>query len=160
MFYFIVVIPEDKIWLIGSSLIHWAEARARKSRAKWNLLTENRVTWHGQRGMKWNQLLPKTKALLLQTSSAPDVLCIHLGGNDLVSTPLRKLTSQAKSDINALAKLCPHTALIWSDILARVSYRNAESNSKIEKTRKTLNSTMRAHTRKLGGKAKQSGTTG
>ena len=82
-----------------------------------------------------------------------NVICIHLGGNDLVSTPLRKLTKQAQRDINTLAKLCPQTVLIWSDILARVSYRNAESNSKMEKNRKTLNSAMRAHTRNYGGKS-------
>jgi lysophospholipase L1-like esterase len=102
--------------------------------------------------MKWNQLLPKTKALL-ERSPVPNVICIHLGGNDLVSTPLRKLTKQAQRDINTLAKLCPQTVLFWSDILARVSYRNAESNSKMEKPRKTLNSAMRAHTRKNGVKS-------
>ena len=75
------------------------------------------------------------------------------GGNYLVSTPLRKLTKQAQRDINTLAKLCHQTVLIWSDILVRVSYRNAESNSKMEKNRKTENSAMRAHTRKNGGKS-------
>ena len=151
-FIFILVVPTSKIWLIGSSLVHWAEARARKSRAEWSLLTHTRVTWYGQRGMKWDQLLPKIKAIL-QYTPAPDMICIHLGGNDLASTPLRKLTCQAKSDMNALAKLCPHTTLVWSDILARISYRNASNDNKMEKTRKTLNSALRAHTRKLGGKS-------
>ena len=150
-FHFLVV-PTSKIWLIGSSLVHWAEARAQKSRADWSLLTHPNVKWYGQRGMKWNQLLPKIKAILGHTP-APDVMYIHLGGNDLASTPLRKLTCQAKSDMNALAKLCPLTTLIWSDILARVSYRDASNNNKMEKTRKTLNSALRAHTRKLGGKS-------
>ena len=51
MFYFLIVTPKDKIWLIGSSLIHWAEARARKSKAKMEPPHRNRsdmawTAWH------------------------------------------------------------------------------------------------------------------
>ena len=90
---------------------------------------------------------------LLQTKPAPDMLFIHLGGNDLVTTHLGKLTKQAQGDVRTLAKLCPETMLIWSDALPRIRYRGAVTQNKVEKTRKTFNSSMRAYTRKMGGKS-------
>ena len=96
------------------------------------MLTSQKVSWHGQRGMKRNQLLPKMKTLL-QTKPAPDMLFIHLGGNDLVTTHLGKLTKQAQGDVRTLAKLCPETILIWSDVLPRIRYRGAVRQNKVEK---------------------------
>jgi hypothetical protein len=51
-----------------------------------------------------------------------------------------------------LAALYPHTVLIWSDVLPTIQYRGANADNKIEKTRKTFNSSMRAFTRKCNGK--------
>ena len=101
--------------------------------------------------MKWIQLLPKMKTLM-RSANPPEMLFVHLGGNDLANTPLRKLTEQAQCDMKALAEICPHTALIWSDVLPRIKYTGANANNKMEKTRKTFHSAMRAYIRKLGGK--------
>ena len=76
-----------------------------------------------------------------------------MGGNDLVTTHLGKLTKQAQGDVRTLAMLCPDTVLIWSDVLPRIRYRGATAHNKVEKTRKTFNSSMRAYVRKLGGKS-------
>ena len=70
------------------------QQQASRSKAKWSMLTSNKVTWHGQRGMQWNQLIQNIKALM-QSALYPKMLFIHLGCKDLVSTPLRKLTKQA-----------------------------------------------------------------
>jgi hypothetical protein len=142
---------QKKIWIIGSSLVHWAEHRAHRATGKWNMLPSQKVSWHGQRGMKWNQLLPKMKTLM-RSATPPQMLFVHLGGNDLASTPLRQLTQQAQCNMKALSELCPQTVLIWSDVLPRIRYRGADANNKMKKTRKTFNSAMRAYIRKLGGK--------
>jgi hypothetical protein len=102
--------------------------------------------------MNWNQLIPKVKSLL-QRNLPPYMLLIHLGGNDLVSTHLGKLTKQAQGDVRTLAMLCPNTVLIWSDVLPRIRYRGATAHNKVEKTRKTFNSSMRAYVRKWSGKS-------
>ena len=102
------------------------------------MLTSQKVSWHGQWGMKWNQLIPKVKTLL-QKGLPPHMLLIHLGGNDLVTTHLAKLTKQAQGDVRALAMLCPDTVLIWSDVHPRIRYRGALAHNQVEKTRKTFN---------------------
>ena len=127
----------NKVWIVGSSLVHWAECRANRDSSKWTMLTSQKVSWHGQRGMKWNQLIPKVKTLL-QKDLPPHKLLIHLGGNYLVTTHLGKLTKQAQSDVRALAMLCPKTVLLWSDVLPRIRYRGAKAHNKVEKTRKTF----------------------
>ena len=86
----------------------------------------------------------------MRSATPPEMLFIHLGGNDFVTTPMRKLTEQAQCDMKALAELCPHTAIIWSDVLPRIKYRGANANNKMEKICKTFNSSMRAYVRKLG----------
>ena len=146
VFLLFLVNTMNRVWIVGSSLVHWAECRAHRERSKWTMLTSQKGSWHGQRGMRWNQLLPKIKTLLQMNPA-------HLGGNDLVSTHLGKLTKQAQSDVRALATLCPETMLIWSDVLPRIRYRGAFKHNKVEKTRKTSNSSMRAYTRKMGGKS-------
>jgi hypothetical protein len=132
LFLLFLVDTQKKIWITGSSLVHWAEHRAHRAKGKWNMLTSQKVSCHGQRGMKWNQLLPKMKTLMC-SATPPQMLFVHLGGNDLASTPLRQLTEQAQCDMKALAELCPHTALIWSDVLPRIKYRGAHANNKMEK---------------------------
>ena len=144
--------PDKKIWIVGSSLVHWAELRARKEGGNGCMLTSPKVQWQGQRGMKWNHLLPKVKSMLAVTAP-PSMLFVHLGGNDLSSIPLRKLTEIAKYDLTALAGMCPQTVLVWSDVLPRIHYRGAHADNKMEKTRKTFNSSMRAFIKKENGKA-------
>jgi len=116
------------------------------------MLTSSKVQWQGQRGMKWNHLLPKVK-YMLSVTAPPSMLFVHVGGNDLTSIPLRKLTEMAKYDLTALAGMCPQTVLVWSDVLPRIHYRGAQSDQKMEKTRKTFNSSMRAFIKKENGKA-------
>jgi hypothetical protein len=116
------------------------------------MLTSQKVSWHGQRGMRWSQLLPKMKSML-SAAAPPSMLFVHLGGNDLSSIPLRKLTELAQYDLTALAAFCPHTVLIWSDVLPRIHYRGAHADNKMEKTRKTFNSSMRVFIKKANGKA-------
>ena len=89
----------------------------------------------------------------MRSATPPEMLFVHLGGNDFVTTPLRKLTEQAQCDMKVLAELCPQTVLIWSDVLPRIRYRGAYRNNKMKKTCKTFNSAMRAYIRRIGGKA-------
>jgi hypothetical protein len=128
-------------WMVGSSLVFWAESRAKSNQAVGKELTKSNLAWHGQRGMRWQQLLPKMQTMLL-SAAAPTWICLHLGGNDLASIPLRALTAMALQDIRTLHNMVPSSVLIWSDVLPRVHYRGTSSDAKMEKTRKTFNSAM------------------
>ena len=76
---------------------------------------------------------------------------LHLGGNDLASTPLRQLVNTIKKDLQALKELMPDTHIIWSDITARRTYRHAISSPMVEKARKTLNKKVHVVVCQLGG---------
>ena len=135
---------------MGSSLVFWAESRAKSNQAVGRELTRSNVTWHGQRGMEWQQLLPKMQHLL-RSAPAPTWICLHLGGNDLASIPLRPLTAMAVQDVRTLHKILPNTLIIWSDVLPRMHYRGAQSDAKVEKARKTFNSAIKKHVSAMNG---------
>jgi lysophospholipase L1-like esterase len=137
-------------WMVGSSLVFWAESRARSNQAVGKGLTKSNIAWHGQRGMRWQQLLPKMQNKL-QSAAAPTWICLHLGGNDLASIPLRALTAMALQDIKTLSNMAPNTVLIWSDVLPRVHYRGAISDAKMVKARKTFNSAIRNYITAMNG---------
>ena len=137
---------------MGSSLVFWAGRHAQANRAAFPKMTKEATKWLGARGMRWNQLIPKVK-LLLKREQAPDVLMVHLGGNDLASISRGKLTRFIKNDLKLLQKWMPKTRLVWSDITTRREYRHAVSNARVEVARKTMNSAVRTHIARMGGNA-------
>lgn len=146
----LIYVPGQRTWIIGSSLVHWASCRAKVRRKAVPALSKPSTSWHGERGMRWKQLLPKVRSLLKE-EQPPQILLLHLGGNDLVSTSLRMLIQEIKKDLSKIKQLMPNTRILWSDIVARIQYRGAKSNAKTEKARKSLNSTVHAHISKLDG---------
>lgn len=137
-------------WIIGSSLVHWAYGTAMTKNTDYPALSKRSTKWYGTRGMKWYQLLPRITALLREKSH-PRVLIIHLGGNDLTSTPLKVLIEQIKCDLSKIQHMMPKTQIVWSDVTTRIRYKGANSNAKAEKARKTLNASVRPHVTKLDG---------
>jgi lysophospholipase L1-like esterase len=136
--------------IVGSSIVHWAERRARSVRAKWSLLTATTTHWDGRRGMVWSQLNAACERLA-NADKHPRWLIIHLGGNDLASTPLKSLIQKIQKDVMSYSKLFPQTCIIWSDILPRATYRGAISNAKVEKCRKSLNNSMKLYMPRING---------
>ena len=128
----------------------WAGVRARTQQAVFPKLTSPTTHWHGSRGMKWCQLMDKVKHLL-GLKGPPGKLILHLGGNDLASTPLKEMVNDIKNDLQALKVLMPGTRIIWSDITARREYRHALSSPKIEKARKSLNYKVHVLICQMGG---------
>ena len=94
--------------------------------------------------------MPKIK-LLLQKESPPSVLVIHLGGNDMPSTPTHRLEKQIKQDLAEIRVLMPRTHIVWSDLTARLRYRHARDHSKVDKTRKAINYKIHVTVCQLGG---------
>ena len=131
-------------------MVFWATDRMYKKLSAYADLATPNTTWLGMRGMKWAQLLPRLQGLL-QHCQAPDAMIIHLGGNDLTSTPLKTLIITIKDDLTKVKQLMPALRLIWSDITARIRYRHARSNAKVDKARKSLNATVRPHILEMRG---------
>ena len=141
------------VWIIGSSIIYWAEQRARV-RLDTNLRLENTsITWLSRRGMRRCEAVPLLLRRLEQSRKIPDMIVIHCGGNSLVEVRLGYLAKAIKDDIGNLSKklhfLC---TIIWSDMLPRLTWRGAIAKSVIEIKRRNLNRCGRRAVLKAGGR--------
>ncbi|KAG9344493.1 hypothetical protein JZ751_011163 [Albula glossodonta] len=141
------------VWICGHSLVFWAEKRAKSPEYGMQLGMDPsrvRVWWKGMQGMTWDQLLP----LLLKLKGNwpnPDVIILHLGGNDLGKSDLRALLAAVKKDLTSLRSIFPRCLLVWSDILPRRSWRTTEDAEAVESFRALVNKKVRADIAELGG---------
>ncbi|CAM4569903.1 unnamed protein product [Leuciscus chuanchicus] len=71
----------ERVWIMGDSYIRRGEQHARMTIGT-NLGVPAQVQWFGRGGLCWEDLLPFFQRSL-KGRSAPDVLVVHCGGNDL-----------------------------------------------------------------------------
>ncbi|KAM4012897.1 uncharacterized protein ACNLHF_003130 [Anomaloglossus baeobatrachus] len=110
------------IWLVGHSFIHWAQRRAACRSYTENLSFQYElinVFWYGIRGLKFSNLLGTLKGMLL-THPYPDLIILHIGGNDLGKIKTLDLLSNFRRDFALLKNLFPYSALIFSEIVPRL----------------------------------------
>nr|XP_033796710.1 elastin-like [Geotrypetes seraphini] len=111
------------MWIVGHSFIHWASERAGIRPGGRHLGLGHmglRVSWWGQRGMRWSQLLVLLTDLRSRTSH-PDILLIHLGGNDVDAWTGKDLVNRIKDDLRVVWDWFPGVLIVWSDIVPRPS---------------------------------------
>ncbi|XP_055998014.1 uncharacterized protein LOC125647435 [Ostrea edulis] len=137
------VLPADRIWIIGSSLIYWAQKYAQQ-RINNNLgLTSHRIIWHGIRRMVWFQLYP-TIQKKLKNKNPPTILVIHCGGNDIGNPyhTLKGLQMFMKFTVVDISQLMPKTVIVWSRMLPRSNWTLCLSNKDGENWRTRINSAL------------------
>ena len=136
------LIPDNNIWIIGSSIITHAEEAA-YAKNQGDLQLEGRqVLWFGSRGMHWYDLRPKVQWEML--NRPPSVmLVIHVGGNDLVNISQAKMMKKITKDIKYIHSVFPSSYLVWSDILPRSKWLGlrptAKNISNNDKKRRRIN---------------------
>nr|XP_033799877.1 uncharacterized protein LOC117360295 [Geotrypetes seraphini] len=89
------------LWIVGHSFIHWASERAaiRPGGRHLGLSHQGlRVSWWGQRGMRWSHLLLLLERLRSRPRH-PDLLLLHLGGNDVDACSGKDLVNIIKDDL-------------------------------------------------------------
>ncbi|XP_067328802.1 uncharacterized protein [Anolis sagrei] len=132
-----------RILVCGHSYVHWAERYARNSSFGQHLgcASTALVEWKGVRGLRWDGLVP----LLFQDRSrpTPDVLVLHIGGNDLGLLNGRALYLQARADILKIWQAWPRVHIAWSAIIPRLRWPGGGDVRKLEKARKRVNRAMR-----------------
>ncbi|KAJ8322269.1 LOW QUALITY PROTEIN: hypothetical protein KUTeg_000740 [Tegillarca granosa] len=141
------------IWIVGSSIVYWAQRRALSRPVGRNLGLEKygvQIRWCGIRGMKWSQLLTRIQRDL-RNFPYPQYLVIQLGSNDLVSRASGVLRWEMKLDLLSLSKL-PNTTVVWSCILPRLFWYGARSQVAIDNVRKRTNREISSYILKLGGR--------
>ncbi|XP_052006764.1 uncharacterized protein LOC127660519 isoform X4 [Xyrauchen texanus] len=141
------------VWICGHSLVFWAEKRATSPEFGMQLGMHPdsvRIWWKGVQGMKWEQLLP----LLLQLKDnwpKPDVLIVHLGGNDISTTAPEVFIETVKKDLTSIKSIFPECLLVWSDILQRQTWRGTEDSKEMEIFRMAINDSIHQVMAELGG---------
>nr|XP_033801092.1 uncharacterized protein LOC117360801 [Geotrypetes seraphini] len=111
----------SSVWIIGHSFVHWAGERALLRPGGRHLGLGHlgvRVSWGGQRGMRWHQLLPFLSHFR-SCPRRPEVIIIHLGGNDVDSMSARQLVNVIKDDLRVIFAWFPGTRILWSDVIPR-----------------------------------------
>lgn len=92
------------------------------------------IDWKGRRRMQWPGLLH----LLFQEyrGPQPQVVLIHLGGNNLGLISGKALINQVIEDLRVLKAQWPGVRVIWSAIIPRMSWQYAIDPRALNKARK------------------------
>ncbi|XP_040178454.1 uncharacterized protein LOC120911247 [Rana temporaria] len=81
----------------------------------------------------------------------PDVLVIHAGGNDLGVRSMLEIARDIKFDFQRLRLSFPETVVVWSDMVARTSWRMARSVDAVNRARRKLNRNVGRFVLRNGG---------
>ncbi|CAJ0946880.1 unnamed protein product [Ranitomeya imitator] len=129
------------VWIMGHSFVFWAAERA-AVRPDGRQLGFSRdvatLRWIGKRGMTWSQFLPDFHRFV-RWDQVPQILVIHLGGNDLRKRPCRELIKDIKFDVLRLWAMFPKVLVVWSDIVPRKVWRGARSPEGVNRARIKVN---------------------
>ncbi|XP_022533394.2 uncharacterized protein LOC111194197 [Astyanax mexicanus] len=128
------------VWIIGDSYIRRGEEMARSSLGG-DLGVQAEVSWFGWGGLRWQGLVPFFNQSL-RGRTAPDVLIIHCGGNDLGGMNVLHLSAQMKEDLRDLHRRFPHMKIMLSEITPRRQWRSSTHPKRIDAARKWLNGEM------------------
>ena len=100
--------------------------------------------------MRWCHFYGKVTSLLA-SGGPPDLIIIHLGGNDLANLRLGAINRAMYRTLQLLMGLCPHSTVALSGILPRAGYRGARCNTAIDKCRRACNRRARKLVERVGG---------
>ena len=70
------------------------------------------VQWFGRRGMLWEDLIFEL-GRLYATYNAPDIMILHIGGNDIGKKKTFELISEMKDTLKFLKLVSPNTVFVF-----------------------------------------------
>lgn len=86
----------------------------------------------------WSNLM-YTLHEILQNFPPPDVLIIHLGGNDIGKLRTLDIVFQIRDDLLRIKLSFPDTVIIFSEVIQRLSWCSLPSLRPLEKVRRRIN---------------------
>ena len=144
----------SKVWIVGSSIIKQAFTYARQSTEVGISLGLGpygaSVWWQGQSGMRCHHLLQKLQ-LLLSIEDPPQILILHVGGNDINQVPSVVLRHRIVKLMHDIRKLIPQVMIVWSQILPRLAWRGEVTHKAVNKIRVRINSKVATEVLKING---------
>ncbi|XP_056389246.1 uncharacterized protein LOC130356936 [Hyla sarda] len=141
------------VWIVGHSYVTRGAVRAGVRPAGRQLGLDGsvaQVRWLGKGGMRWSELLSRVQ-FFVQLDRSPDILVVHLGGNDLGVRRSRDLIRDIKLDLLRLWSSFPDLVLVWSEMVARQKWRQARSVVAINKARIKVNKAVSKFVARNGG---------
>nr|XP_034337095.1 uncharacterized protein LOC117692654 [Crassostrea gigas] len=138
-----VPMNQDSVWIIGSSIIHWAQKYAETTNQLNLGLNHFTINWNGRRGMVWEYLYTTVSSMLI-ANKQPTILIIHCGGNNIgdPQNTLKGIQKFMKLTLSQIADLLPNTLIVWSHILPRSNWRQSLSTIEGENSRRRINSAI------------------
>lgn len=90
--------------------------------------------------MRLDELIPKLQHLLaIKLEQRPDVLVIHVVGNNLGYKKLHKLRRRIKSTLKKVRNMLPNTRIVWSQILPRQIWRASKNTAALNRAADRIN---------------------
>ncbi|XP_056009528.1 uncharacterized protein LOC125680186 [Ostrea edulis] len=131
------------VWIIGSSIVHWAQQYAENTNQLDLGLKQFAIIWKGKRGMVWENL-SSVVARMSKSHIPPSILILHCGGNNIgdPQNTLKGIQKFMKRTLAQLGQDLPNTLIVWSHILPRGNWRKSLSNFEGEKAKKRINSAI------------------
>ncbi|XP_072019269.1 uncharacterized protein [Amphiura filiformis] len=109
-----------RTWIIGDSLVVWA------GEGNTQLSGGGEVMWKGLSGGRMAAVDSRLYRLL-RSRTRPTTVIIHLGTNDIFTSPLKDLKNRIEENLKSIRKMLPDTRIIWSDIITRLFYYGEKS---------------------------------
>ncbi|XP_069584087.1 uncharacterized protein [Ranitomeya imitator] len=131
------------VWIIGHSFIFWAQKRASQCSYSENLSFCSsfvQVFWHSIKGMQWRDLVVELESLSF-SRPPPDLIIIHLSGNDIGKIKTTDLLSIMRNDLYRLKLKFSSSCFVFSEIIPRLLWANSNL-SFFDKIRKRVNRKM------------------
>ena len=98
------------VLVVGHSYVFWTRQYAKNCGIDKDLgFPQVDITWIGQRGLKWHQLLPLLEGFV--DSKHPNLIILHCGGNNIGTMTRVDLEIYMKETFTQLFKLYPLTCL-------------------------------------------------
>ncbi|XP_069812933.1 uncharacterized protein [Dendropsophus ebraccatus] len=143
------------VWIFGHSYVARGARRA-DVRPNGRQLGFSRdvavLRWLGFSGMVWSRVLPELQRFV-GLDRVPNVLVLHVGGNDLGVQPMRELVRDIKNDLFRIWTQYPGLITVWSDIVPRSTWRTARSVERLNKARIKVNRAVSGFVIRNGGVA-------
>lgn len=134
---------------MGDSIPCWAGRQA-TTLGKPSLETGACIRWKAVRGLGWPGLRKAIEVDVL-FEPPPQLLIIHLGGNDLVNMTNWQLKNVMDKEMRYLKAAFDGCQFVWLDILPRRVWHGAHDLRAIEQKRKRVNRMGRQLTRAICG---------
>lgn len=142
------------MWIVGSSLIKnaFVTARSRPRGANLGLQDslQTRLWWHGKSGLV-TEKIRKEIDIMSRYEGPPDIIIIHIGGNDIGHVRLGYLQLFIKRLFEWLWDQFPGSLMVWSQILPRITWRYSVNLEAMERVRRRINSTVAKYVIVRGG---------